>query len=346
MFVQLLKDHMGQKAGFRFDTDDAVAQALIASGHAEAIEDDPLAPMIAKSMETMLAGLTTGLSATIDATLKQFANAQTKSNKNAVKAIFGEGGSGDPKKTFGQFLLAVRTGDTKALEEMGSRFVEPEGVTQKTDMSTQTGAKGGYLVPTEMYDGLMALVREKSIVRGRATVIPMGSNNIQIPSLDVTTAQSAGDSAFLGGVVCRWTEEATTLNETEPNLKQVELRNYELSGYSIASNTLLADSAVGLEAMLTNLFSPAIHGLAVVSDQATFGGFGQSFGPAAEAALEGLRTEEGEDSAEGAVRRDAVGQFGQAGEPVGLVVAADLDLDPAVVLVDDGADGQGDEVPE
>jgi hypothetical protein len=100
MFVQLLKDHMGQKAGFRFDTDDAVAQALITSGHAEAIKDDPLAPMIAKSMETMLAGLTTGLSATIDATLKQFANAQTKSNKNAVKAIFGEGGSGDPTNPF------------------------------------------------------------------------------------------------------------------------------------------------------------------------------------------------------------------------------------------------------
>ncbi len=70
MFVQLLKDHMGQKAGFRFDTDNAVAKALIEGGHAEAIKDDPLAPMIAKSMETMLAGLTAGLSATIDATLK------------------------------------------------------------------------------------------------------------------------------------------------------------------------------------------------------------------------------------------------------------------------------------
>ncbi len=175
-----------------------------------------------------------------------------------MKAIFGEGGSGDPRKTFGLFLIATRTGDTQALEEMGSRFVEPDGIDKKTAMSTQTGANGGYLVPTEMYQGLMALVREKSIVRGRATVIPMSSNNIQIPSLDVTTAPSAGDSAFLGGVVCRWTEEATTLNETEPNLKQVELRNYELSGYSIASNTLLADAAVGLEAMLTNLFSQAI----------------------------------------------------------------------------------------
>ena len=82
MFVQLVKDHLGQKAGFRFDTDDAVAQALITQGIADAIKDDPLAPMIAKSMETMLASLTTSLSATIDATLKQFATAQTKSNKS------------------------------------------------------------------------------------------------------------------------------------------------------------------------------------------------------------------------------------------------------------------------
>jgi HK97 family phage major capsid protein len=57
----------------------------------------------------------------------------------------------------------------------------------------------------------------------------------------------------------RWTEEATTLNETEPTLKQIKLVNHELSGYSKVSNTLLADAqAVGLDALLMQLFSRAI----------------------------------------------------------------------------------------
>ncbi|MFO0929153.1 MAG: phage major capsid protein [Gemmataceae bacterium] len=59
-------------------------------------------------------------------------------------------------------------------------------------------------------------------------------------------------------MVARWTEEATALNETEPALKQIDLTNYELSGYSKVSNTLLADSAIGLEAFLLQLFSRAI----------------------------------------------------------------------------------------
>src|SRR5262249_48987096 len=149
----------------------------------------------------------------------------------------------------------------EALEGRGSCFVEwqPDGpVERKAAMSTPTGTQGGYLVPVEFYSRLMALVTEMSVVRPRATVIPMASRTVQVPALDVTTAPSAGDSAFLGGVVARWTEEATALNETEPNLKQVDLTNYELSGYSKVSNTLLQDSAVGLEAFLMTLFSRAI----------------------------------------------------------------------------------------
>ena len=258
MFVQLTKEHLGQKAGYRFDTDEAVAKTLIQAGVAEAIKDDPLAPIIAKSMESMLSGLTKSLNETIDATLKEFAVESKKSRKNAVPAIFGKGGEGDTKKTFGQFLLAVKARDEKALEAMGSRYCEWENVDQKAAMSTQTGTTGGYLVPQEHRDEIMDLSVEDAIVRPRATKIPMRARTVQVPALDVVTAPSAGDSAFLGGVVARWTEEATSVNETEPTFKQLDLTNYELSGYSKLSNTLLADEAVGLEKFLMQLFSKAI----------------------------------------------------------------------------------------
>src|SRR5207244_646824 len=45
---------------------------------------------------------------------------------------------------------------------------------------------------------------------------------------------------------------------TEPAFRQLELVAHELSGYSLMSNALLADNAVGLEALLTRLFGGAI----------------------------------------------------------------------------------------
>jgi HK97 family phage major capsid protein len=105
----------------------------------------------------------------------------------------------------------------------------------------------------------MQVASEASVVRPRASVIPMGGRSIHIPTLDqVTAPASAGDTAFLGGLVARWTEEAVALNETEPSFKQLELIAHELSGYSKVSNALMADNAVGLEALLTSLFGRAI----------------------------------------------------------------------------------------
>ncbi|NBO91665.1 MAG: phage major capsid protein [Planctomycetia bacterium] len=258
MFVQLNRDFVGRKAGERLDLSDTDANALIATGTASPLADDPLGPLFQASLDRALAGVAGQVQSSVESALQGFAQAQTKSRKNALPAIFGPGTAGDPKRTFGRFLLAVRHGDRKALDDMGSRFVEWD-VEQKAALSTQGGTTGGYLVPTEFHGELMRLVSERSVVRPRATVLPMATREMEVPTLDVTSAPSAGDTAMLGGVVARWTEEATTLNETEPTLKQIKLVNHELSGYSKVSNTLLADAqAVGLDALLMQLFSRAI----------------------------------------------------------------------------------------
>jgi RNA polymerase sigma-70 factor (ECF subfamily) len=103
------------------------------------------------------------------AAVKEFSAAQTKSRKNANPAIFGQGNSGDPERTFGACLLAVQTKNFKRLEELGSHFIEWEQPEKKTEMSTQTGVHGGFAVPTEHYNRLMELVVEKSLVRKRPT---------------------------------------------------------------------------------------------------------------------------------------------------------------------------------
>ena len=55
-----------------------------------------------------------------------------------------------------------------------------------------------------------------------------------------------------------WTAEAQTRTETEPQFKQMELKAWELSGYSVVSNVLLQDSIIGLEKFLFTLFAKAI----------------------------------------------------------------------------------------
>ncbi|MFQ3650351.1 MAG: phage major capsid protein [Gemmataceae bacterium] len=259
MFLQLCRDFLGHRVGERLDVPDADAQALIQSGIAIPVSDDPLAPLIQASLDRALAGLSGQVQSSVDTLLGEYASAASRSRKHALPAIFGPGNPGDLKHSFGRFLLAVRHNDRKTLEEMGSRFIEWDTVEQKAAMSTQGGATGGYLVPTEFHDRLMQLVAERSVVRPRATVIPMAGREMEIPAIDVTTPPSAGDSAMLGGVVARWTEEGTALTPSEPNLKQIKLTNYELSGYSKVSNTLLADAqAVGLDTLLMQLFSRAI----------------------------------------------------------------------------------------
>lgn len=258
MFVQLKQDFLGQKAGCRIDLDEKQAQSLIAGGVAEAVQGDPLAPLIAKTMETMLVSLTKAMDETMTATLKQFAAASAKSHRNKVPEIFGQGVKGDPQQTFGRFLLAVKNGDTKTIEAMGGRFCDwSEGASVKADMTTTIGARGGFSVPTQFFDDIALRVLDMSIVRKYARVIDMTGRMVEVPTPNYTTAPSAGDSATLSGLTLRWTETGGAVTQTEPTLKQVELTNYELSGYSKLANSLLQDSPA-LESFLRDLFSEGV----------------------------------------------------------------------------------------
>lgn len=258
MFVELIRDCQGQQAGTRIDVSAEDAELLIRSQKAKKITGDPLADVVSEAMAEAIKGITGTLTAAMDGVIKEFAHTAQKSRRNALPAIFGDGPRGDPQKSFGAFLVAVRAGDTKALEGMGATYQPWDSNTTKAAMSTQTGTTGGYLIPTEHHDEIMALATEMSVVRPRATIIPMAARETEIPYLDVATVPTAGDTAFLGGLVGRWTEEATALNETEPIFKQARLTNYELSGYSKISNTLLQDGGRGLEVFLRKLFARAI----------------------------------------------------------------------------------------
>src|SRR5436190_1391468 len=261
MFVLLKKAFQGQAVGARIDVSEEDAKSLCEAGIAEPVKGDLMGELAEKALEGAMGKLATGLEKAVEKQLKAFANAMTKSRKNATPLIFGEDGDGDVKgRTFGDWLLAVRRKDVKKLEEYGSRFCDWDvGVTeQKAALNTQTGAQGGFTTPAEFLPRLMQLASENAVVRPRATLIPMGAKSIQVPALDHATAPSAGDTAFIGGLKALWTEEAVAQTETEPVFKQIDVIAYELSGYSKISNALMADNAVGLDALLLQLFGRAI----------------------------------------------------------------------------------------
>ncbi len=265
MFVQLTKDYLGCKAGQRMDVSEKDGSHMIAEGHAVAVTDDLITPAVSKAMEGAFGKFTQALDGIIAASLAQFKDAQSQSRKLAVPAIFGQGGEGDTRKCFGDWLATVaRAGSKnhKAASEAQGRlekvYQSQFNPWQKAALAESGGTTGGYIVPPEFYDQLLQIAAEDNTFRQAAFVQPMASATLQFPYLDITTVQAAGTSPFFGGVVANWTEEAQNRTETEPAFKMMELKAHELSGYTVSSNVLLQDAAFGLEKFLQMLFGKAV----------------------------------------------------------------------------------------
>src|SRR5262249_11964176 len=65
-WIELLKDWMGKKAGERLALAEADAQPLVTAGIARWGEDGPPTPVIARGIESALAGFTCGLDSSIN----------------------------------------------------------------------------------------------------------------------------------------------------------------------------------------------------------------------------------------------------------------------------------------
>ena len=136
-------------------------------------------------------------------------------------------------------------------------------------LNESSGDQGGFLVPEQFRAELLRLALEASVVRGRATVIPMGGQTIRMPTVrDVSHA-----STVYGGISGQWVAEAGSVSGTtnEPTFGQVALTAKKLTGYTRVSNELMADSAIALEAALRTMFS---EGIAYFEDDAFIAGSG------------------------------------------------------------------------
>jgi HK97 family phage major capsid protein len=144
-------------------------------------------------------------------------------------------------KSFGDYLLAIKNKNIDRLQ--GVYKVQREDI----------GRDGGFTVPTDFQRNIYEIAGYMSVFAPRATTVTVASNSVTWPTLDQSGTQT-DRSNFNGNAVFQWAEEASTLNETTVRFKQNEINLHKIGGYTQASNELLADSAVGLESYLVQVF--------------------------------------------------------------------------------------------
>ena len=146
---------------------------------------------------------------------------------------------------FVEYAVKAYQSDFKRIDPRLKQWHKEATPEERKDLVESVGASGGFLVPTEFYNNLLAVDPEASIVRPRATKIRMARRQVDIPVLD-QTATTAGISHWHGGMSWVWTEEAALKTETEPKFRKVSLVAHKLAGYTHVSDELLADSAISL----------------------------------------------------------------------------------------------------
>ena len=104
--------------------------------------------------------------------------------------------------------------------------------------SSHIGPSGGVLMPESFRNDLLQLAHEESVVRSRATVIPMGTPKVTLPAIHETSRAST----LFGGVQMYWTEEDADSTESTARFKTVSLEPDTLTGYAEIPNETMMDT--------------------------------------------------------------------------------------------------------
>jgi HK97 family phage major capsid protein len=136
--------------------------------------------------------------------------------------------------------LSLKCNATSRLPD-GPDLLEKLGETEKirNSFGTNVPADGGFLIPEEFRSDLLMVALEQSIIRQRATVIPMGTQRVSIPAVDSTTDATS----VFGGIVCTWVDEGTQPTEVQGKFAAVALDAKKLMAYLTAPNELVADAS-------------------------------------------------------------------------------------------------------
>lgn len=170
--------------------------------------------------------------------------------KGATGGATAKGAKGDePFATWGEFLKAAHL--AKAANRADARLRYFDEDREEKDMSGETGAGGGFLIPTQFLAQLASEVAENSIVRPRARIIQMTSRQVSIPALNQAQTLTAGQPQWFGGLLAHWIGEGELKPASDAAFREITLAAKKLVLFTRASDELLADSAISLESFLS-----------------------------------------------------------------------------------------------
>jgi HK97 family phage major capsid protein len=152
-------------------------------------------------------------------------------------------------KNVGEFAQTVWHNNLNPTSEQRDRMAKILNYQEKVP------SEGGFLVPEEVRAGILSLALEDSVVRSRATVVPMSSATLRFPAVDSTT----NSGSVYGGIVGSWTEEGAELVETQGAFQAIKLNANKLTALAVVTNELVRDAAGGFNIYLEQLFPKALR---------------------------------------------------------------------------------------
>jgi HK97 family phage major capsid protein len=153
--------------------------------------------------------------------------------------------------------VAKRDGDSELHERLMSlkgNLAKALQVKNASQMSERIPSEGGLLVPENLRSEMLALSLEEEVVRPEATIIPMDSLRVPLPSIDDTSHQSN----VFGGVSAAWTAEGATLSGSAPKFARLNLIASKLTAWTLIPNELLQDSITPMDVWFRTFFPQAM----------------------------------------------------------------------------------------
>lgn len=116
-------------------------------------------------------------------------------------------------------------------------------------------ADGGFTIPKAMNDMLLDAQLETAVVRPRATIIPIATNAIDLPTVD--DSDHSGETVF-GGVTATWESEEAEIASAKVKFENVAMKLKKLAVVGYATNEMLRWSPISIGGWLLPKFGAAL----------------------------------------------------------------------------------------
>ena len=170
------------------------------------------------------------------------------------KAEFSSFNKEENVNSFAKWLIAVVQGKGKNPSTEAKQAL----LEMKANLAEGAAGTGGDLVPDEYQWDMIALARSKSYFLQLASVVPMTSDVMYLPT-----------EATLSTM--HWHSEAATISASEPTFSHVTLTAKKATCFATSSNELLQDSRIDIVSILTEQFA---YGIGLDIDNQALNGTG------------------------------------------------------------------------